>query len=269
MDDSGPCPVALDLLRILVSSRLYLPSLNIKDVINSYQDGLKGKGTSVPDAIKSMTKDALKKGFSAKAKELDGNTFIRNKSMVEVDLKTKLLISEMLQSQFRAEGLQLLDLVATSKIGGGSGGLQRYEVLITNNTKQLIHLELKQLVAPSITPVATADIPDQLTRMKKTLKMDQGSSYSHYYNVFNVKGISMLLRPKFAGNLGVTLADSSDHDNKEIIGFEAYTLGRLHASSVNAKDYSNAIDDMNSDKWEEDITAMSDIFTKRFNQLKK
>jgi hypothetical protein len=123
MDDSGPCPVALDLLRILVSSRLYLPSLDIKVVINSYEDGLKGKSASVPDVIQSMTKDALKKGFPAKNKELQGNTFVRKDGMIEVDAVTKINITNLLQNQYRAESLRVLDLVSSTKIGGGSGEL--------------------------------------------------------------------------------------------------------------------------------------------------
>jgi hypothetical protein len=246
-----------------------MPDLDIKNVLSSYQDGLKGKSVSVPDTIKSMTIDALKKGFPAKAKELQGNALVRKVGMEEVDPATKIFISDLIQNQFQTENLKVIDLVATSKISGGSGGLKRYEILITNNAKQLIHLELKQLAVPSIAPVAVNPIPDQLTRMKKTLQVDQGSGFSHYYNVFNIRSISMLLRPKFAGNIGITLSDSANHDNKQIISFEAYILGRIHAGSVDVTKYSKAIDTMGADQWEADVTALSEVFSKRYDQLKK
>lgn len=269
MDDSGPCPVAYDLLRILVSSRLYMPNINSQEIIKSYTDGLKGKNASTPNAIESMDKDANKAGMQIAAKKLQGNAFKRKSTMEEVGTNLKVQITSLLQSQFKNENLRVLDMVATSKIGGGSGGLQRYEVLITNSKNQLIHLELKELVAPSIVPVATAPIPDQTSRMKKTLQINQGENSSHYYNVFNIQGKSMLLRPKFSGNIGVTLADSSDKDNKEIINFEAYILGRIHANSVNVKDYAKALENMDSKNWEDDISAFTNLFNKKFNELKQ
>jgi hypothetical protein len=268
MDDSGPCPVAYDLLRMLVSSRLYNSNISAQDIIKSYSDGLKGKTASVPDPITSMTQDALQAGFQIAAKDLQGNAFKRKGAMTEVDSNIKGQITSLLQNQYRNEQLRVLDMVAYTKVGGGSGGLQRYEVLVSNAKKQLIRLELKELVTPSIAPVATATIPDQLTRMQKTLQLDQGAGFSHYYNVFNIQGKNMLLRPKFSGNLGVNLAASSDKDNTDIINFEAYILGRIHANTVNVKDYSSALDNMDANKWEEDIQAMTNLFNKKYNELK-
>lgn len=265
MDDSGPCPVVLDILRLLVSSRLYAPDLDIKKVVHAYQDGLLGHSMAIPDAIKSMTKDALKKGFPAKAKNLQGRAFLRVAGMNEVDPTTRDFISRVLQNQFSNEHLSVLDIVSTSKVGGGSGGLLRYEVLVTNNSQSLIHLELKQLVTPAIYPVATEVIPDQSTRLKRVLQMDQGTNFSHYYSVLNIKGLDMLLRPKFAGNVGFSLTDFSLSDNKEVINFEAYILGLLHAKTVQAKDYNALIDDISFDKWEEDIKALGDVFNHRFS----
>ena len=143
------------------------------------------------------------------------------------------------------------------------------EILISNTKKQLIQLELKELIAPSITSVATNTIPDQASRMNTSLRMDQGTSFSHYYNVFNIRGIDMLLRPKFTGNIGVTLSDSTDKSNTEIINYEAYVLGCLHASTVNLKNYSNALDSISADHWEEDISSMTDHFNEKFIELKK
>lgn len=269
MDDSGPCPVAYDLLRILVSSRLYISSISSQEIINSYIDGLKGKSATIPDVIKSMDKDAMKAGMQIAAKKLQGNTFKRKNTMEEVSTNLKVQITSLLQTYYKSETLRVLDMVATSKIGGGSGGLQRYEVLITNIHNQLIHLELKELVTPSIASVATAPIPEQATRINKTLAITQGDKSSHYYNVFNIQGKNMLLRPKFSGNQGVTLADSNNKDNKEIINFEAYILGRIHANSVNVNAYATALGSMDSKNWEDDISAFTALFNKRFNELKQ
>lgn len=269
MDDSGPCPVVLDLYRLMVTSRLYRSDIDVQEILKAYKDGLKGITPSFPSAIRSLSKDAQKAGFQISAKDLDKNIFKRKKAMNEVDSATKEQITNLLQAEFRVENLRVQDIVATTKVGGGSGGLQRYEVLITNSNKELIHLELKELLPPSIGPVARSPIPDQSSRLKKSLELTQGQAFSHYYNVVNLQGKIMLLRPKFGGNKGISLDDSSQKDNKEIINFEAYILGRIHASTVNVSGYSHALEDMDAKKWEDDITAMVNIFNNRFNELKK
>ena len=268
MDDSGPCPVAYDLLRMLVSSKLYMPNIDANEIIKSYIDGLTGKNAKIPSAIKSMDKDSSKAGMQISAKKLQGNAFKRKSSMQEVGTGLKEKITLLLESQYKKEKLRVLDVVATSKIGGGSSGLQRYEVLITNSQGQLIHLELKELVEPAIISVATASIPDQVHRIKKTLESHQGIKASRYYNVFNIQGKDMLLRPKFSGNQGITLADSSDKENEEIINFEAFILGRLHGNSINISAYTTALDKMDSKNWEDDINAFTTLFNKKYKELK-
>ena len=268
MDDSGPCPVAYDLLRMLVSTKLYMPNINANEIIKSYTAGLSGKNVKLPNAIKSMDNDATKKGKQISAKKIQGNVFKRKNSMEEVGSDLKVKITSLLQTQYKAENLRVLDMIATSKIGGGSSGLQRYEILISNSQNQLIHLELKELVAPSITSVATTAIPNQASRIKKTLKIILGEMSSHYYNVFKIQEKDMLLRPKFSGNQGIKLSDSSDKDNVEIINFEAYILGVIHSNTVNVSDYSRALDKMDSSDWEDDIKAFTILFNNKFNELK-
>lgn len=269
MDDSGPCPVILDFFRILVSSRLYMPKIDIHEIIESYLAGLKNKEASLPGPIKSMTLDALKKGHQIAAKDLQGNALKRKADISEVDPVIKTQITSLLQENYRSEDLRVLDVIGTSKVAGGSGGLQRYRVLITNTKQELIQLELKELTTPSIASVATAAIPDQSLRMERALQVSQGQGFSHYYNVFKIQGKSMLLRPKFSGNRGVRLADSSDHDNLQIINFEAYLLGRLHSGIANIKDYRQALDHLSTNHWEEDISAVTAFFNQKFSELKK
>src|SRR5438445_327991 len=114
-----------------------------------------------------------------------------------------------------AEGTQIIDILATTKVGGGSGGLQRYEVLIQNGAS-LLHLELKEQRQPAIYPIEM-DKPDTAQRIATTLLMDQGSTASVFYRVVQIGSTSMLLRPRFAGDVGVSLAKGSASDNKDII----------------------------------------------------
>lgn len=268
MDDSGPCPLAMDFFRFLVTSRLYMPSIESQTIIKSYIDGINGKTASVPAFIKSLSDDAIKSGVEINSKDLNGNLFKRKSSMSEVDSTTKVQLIQLLEGQYKAEELKVRDIVATIKASGGSAGLQRYQLLISNNIKQLIHLELKELSTPAIVSVATEIVPDQLSRMRKSLYIEHGQNYSHYYNVFNFQNKFMLLRPKFAGNIGVKLSNTSENDAKEIINYEAYILGRIHGGTVKRKDYSDALEKISHKNWEADISAVTNVFIKRFNELK-
>ena len=174
MDDAGPCPIAYDFLRLLVSSRLYSPKLDINKVIISYQDGLTGAVKSAPDYVKSLLKDSANLGETIDPKDLDssGKLLKRKKDSNEVDSSTRLIIIRDLQAFFTSkefvnDGIKVLDMFSTSKVGGGSGGLLRYEVLCSRADGELLHLELKELTTPAIAQVATDSIPDQKSRYRR------------------------------------------------------------------------------------------------------
>jgi len=268
MDDSGPCPVVYDILRLIVSSRLYLPGIDTQELLKSYTDGLTGKRATAPNAIDSMTKDALKAGLEISPKNLNGKLLKQKSEMNEVDTSTRAIITSQLQEAYKDENLIILDMLSTMKVGGGSGGLLRFEILITNDKKQMIHLELKELVTPSIAPVASTTIPDQGQRIQKTLEIVQGKEFSHYYNVLVIQDKKMLLRPKFSGNLRLSLSDFSDKVNLEIINFEAYVLGGIHANSVDVGSYLNMLNSISPKDWEDDISSFVNLFNKKFSELK-
>jgi hypothetical protein len=267
MDDAGPCPVAYDFLRFIVSSRLYLPNIDINAIYSAYEQGLLGRNIPMPMRIQDMLKQAASKGIAIEQKKLDGVKLKRKDLMMEVSRDERSLISDELESLFRNENLKVLDMVMTSKIGGGSGGLLRYEILcVTGN--QLIQLELKELVAPAIAVIATSAIPEQAERMKTALEINQGHMYSQYYNVLKMGGRSLLLRPKFSGNLGVDLSQSSPEENIQVILYEAFVLGRIHAETVQAGTYLSTLTGVTAKELEEDIVAFTTLFNKQYDLQK-
>lgn len=273
MDDFGPCPLAYDFLRLLVSSRLYLPKIDIEKIKNSYLIGLRKENLSAPLSIQTLASDSQKLGENIEPKKLDGNKFKRKTGMSEVTPAIYQTITSDLDAIFIKRGfvngdLKVMDIVSTTKIGGGSGGLLRYEVLCLRGNKDLIHLELKELTMPAIYPVATAAIPSQSERMTKALQFEQGNTYSPYYNVFLIGGKTMLLRPKFAGNSGITLTDSSDQDNTEIISYEAFILGRIHAASAEAT-YAEVMKNLSKNDLESDVKNFTSFLNKKYEQIKK
>jgi hypothetical protein len=262
LDDAGPCPVAFDLLRFMVSSKLYISNISNENILIAYKEGIQGNAIDIPLAIISLSDRALRKGIAINPSKLEGGKLKRDSRASEVGLNLRKSIESLI-------GLNILDIIATSKIGGGSGGLQRYEILVTNSNSEMILLELKELVEPSIAIVKTAQIPAQNQRIKKALTITQGYNYSHYYKVLTVNGKEMLLRPKFAGNKGIELSENSEKENEEIMLFEAYVLGRIHASSVNVKNYLTDLERMKASDWEADSDNLVQLFQKKYKLLRR
>lgn len=270
MDDSGPCPVALDLYRLMVSSRLYDPNTDLDKIIEAYTQGLKNKKFDMPSSISDLLKKGAKSGFVASDKKIKDGKIIRDPQMIEVTTSEKSQILKAIQAYGSAlsSKVQVLDMVSTSKIGGGSGGLLRYEVLLNNNG-EILQLEFKEEVKPSIYPVATS-IPKTGQRISETIAMAQGPKASKLYTVVQINKKDMMIRPRFSGNVGVTLDDSSKSENKDIIRFEAYTLGLIHSHSVKDSDgLAKLINSISSKSWENDVDLMANYFDRKYKQAKQ
>ena len=269
LDDSGPCPVTYELLRMLVSSKLYDPSLNIDALINAYKIGFSGQLLNVPSIINSLSETARTKGTGVNPKKIEGRKLKRNSETREVNPNLQILIQSLLESAYKSEELKLLDVVATTKIGGGSGGLQRYEILVTNKKNVLILLELKELTEPAIAVVKTSEIPRQDLRIKTSLSITQGQNFSHYYNVFDLEDKTMLLRPKFFGNQGINLKDFSTKENRDLMEYDTYILGKIHAQSVNSLSYLADLENMKMSDWESDVNSLTHFFIKKYDSLRR
>jgi len=270
IDDSGPCPVGLDLVRLMVSSSLAYSDINIDSILQAYLTGLQRKTYDTPSVVDDMSKKSQKKGTDVDSKKIDGKKIVRDENAEEVTpeerdaVKAALIVFQSVLSS----KTKVLDMISTRKTGGGSGGLLRYEVLLDNDGT-LLHLELKEEVTPSIYPVATSDIPPSANRILTTLKLDQDKP-SQYYAVVKVNDRDMFVRPRFDGNVGVNLTKQSDGDNKDLIYFEAYTLGLIHSRSVqDIPGWVQQLQYTSIDSLKNNVSAIAEHFQAKFSSLKK
>ncbi len=271
MDDFGPCPVAFDMFRLIVSSKIYDPTISIDKILKNYISGLNIEKKAPPKVLQKLLFSSLKKGFEVNPKKIGQNKFIRDAQMQAVDTATAAEIKTELSKKVKnlSNNFQIIDLVLTRKIGGGSGGLLRYEILIQDLNK-LLHLELKEETIPSIYPVATDKIPDTTNRIQSALNTEQGPAASGYYAVVNIGQRQMLVRPRFHGNIGITLNDFSAIETEDVIKYEAYILGQIHARTIkNVKSYLDQIQNVKISDLNQDATMMSAFFDKKFMSLKK
>jgi hypothetical protein len=277
-DDSGPCPIALDLYRLMVSSKLYDVTIDLSKLVSAYQLGITGNSYKPPTAVKDLVDKALDRGTTPSDKKVKNGRLVRTGEMTEVSAPEKMLITQTLNSVYigmfgqQNIGKLILDLVATRKAGGGSGGLLRYEVLIDNGDTPL-HLEFKELVLPAVYPVAPF-MPKTSERIANTIALLQGSNSSRYYRVVTLNGKEMLIRPRFAGNQGVNLDKQSAGDNRELIQYEAYVLGVIHSRSLDSDKkislatWSKMIDTVTAQDWDREVSLMTGYFGEKYKALK-
>jgi hypothetical protein len=270
-DDSGPCPVVLDLYRLMVSSRLYKERTKLNKLLEAYIAGLQGESYDIPAPVEEMFKKSRKKGITPNPDKVEGNKFIRKENITEVSADELAQLKAVVASfgASLAPEAKIIDAVSTRKIGGGSGGLLRYEVLVDNGGT-LLHLEFKEETVPSIYPAAAGTIPGTRERISATLSLTQGSGASPYYAVVKVSGKDMLIRPRFAGNVGVSLDKQSGPDNKDIIRYEAYVLGGIHSRSLHrTKEWKKLLLGIPGSAWENDVELMAQRFDLKFTELNR
>lgn len=269
-DDAGPCPAILDLFRFMVSARLFDKDIQLTPLMDAYLAGLQLQDYKMPPELKKLNEKSLKDGRAPRASKVKDNRLVRDDASTEPTAAEQNEIKKSLAylKPFLSTEPKILDIIATAKIGGGSGGLQRYEVLLEDK-KQLIHLEFKEQVMPAIYPVATEKLPSQLDRVMTTLANTQGANRSFYYNVVAVGGKTMLIRPRFDGNVGISLGKKANTEDKAIIRYEAYTLGVIHARSIaSIPSWAKALQGLSPKAWDQEVSAMVQQFESKFAELK-
>lgn len=270
LDDGGLCPVGLDFLRLAVSSNLALKDISIESFRAVYLKGLRGETYPMPDAVSELLIKSAKKGQGSSSKKIKDNKIVRDSETIEVSEKEKQGIALALTQlgYLLAPRAKLLDVVASRKTGGGSGGLIRYEVLIDKAGEKL-HLELKQQVRPAIYPVLLGDIPEVGQRISKGVLYTQGSGSSRFYVGLNVEGREMLMRPLFSGNKGLEIAEYPEAAARQIVYFEAYTLGQIHARSLSDKQvWIKKVEGLSLNSLTNDVTLLTNHFVEKFKALK-
>jgi hypothetical protein len=275
MDDFGPCPVVYDIYRLMVSSYLYNPNVNIEKIRDSYLLGLnqdiQAEQNLRPDQVKKLFEESKLRGLVPNPKKILQEQFIRTPEMSELSTSEKVQVKQILDQAGLglSSAFEMKDIISTSKVGGGSGGLLRFEILISDEGS-LIHIELKEEVRPSIYPVATSEIPDTSVRIKHALSIEQGPLASKLYSSVLLNGRHMLVRPQFYGNRGATLSGSANSEDEKLIDYEAYILGRLHTkNSQNISEYVKQIKNTSIQMLSEDTKNMAVVFETRFKEIKK
>lgn len=261
MDDAGPCPAVMDLLRFLLTAHLAESKVLPKDLVESYGEGVLGKPISAPKMVNTLLNRSRQAGMQA-----DPDGLIKGSPRLKRDGKAReVTVAERAELTALFHSLtpnwSVLDIYAREKVGGGSGGILRYEVLI-NGGSGLLHLELKGQPGPATAVVASSPVPPAEERIRRTVELEMGPQASPLYQVVKVSGQEMLLRPRFLGNMPVKL---SAGDKKTWLKYEAYILGQLHARTlVNPTRWAAALA---REAWGRDVQVLKSHFRQKFDDV--
>lgn len=260
MDDAGPCPVVMDLQRFYIAALFVLPEVDLYRITGMYVNGLLGEIRLAPQIVNKMLTKSVHRGPIVDPDDVQDGKLIRKKKGRELTPTEHAQIVTVIGGEF-----ELLDAYAFAKEGGGSDGIQRYNLLV-RHASEILNLELKGQVAPAVTTVAPVAVPATKERIATTLKMEQGDLVSPFYRVVQLAGQDYLLRPRFHGNVDAKIKGSTASELAELIQYEAYQLGRLHAQTV-GKGWAGRLV-ASQGELVADVRALEEFFIKKFQALK-
>jgi len=248
-DDGGIGYYAADLVRYLSSIEIMSPETFKENVITSYLEGLNGSSYQYSKkSLKILKKSIGKMKPSSKYVDFDNQKFSKRKSSsYDLDENTIDLLKDIVKHDYDAV---LLEAYGLLKYTGGSGGLNRFEVLIKQNSKtydnKIQWLEFKGIAPhPGNFPMTNFTNATLEQRYESNIILQQGKDALEHFKISSINGDQYLGCFRFSGNKSYDLEKISTKDLKKIVSDQLYTLGKLHAKSlskdVNSRNYAKQV----------------------------
>ncbi|MFL5815917.1 MAG: DUF2252 family protein [Bdellovibrionia bacterium] len=264
LDDFSQGPLYLDFLRFISAVKLRDDTISIKKLLKAYQKGLGGEDRDFSEATEKLLKKSEKKGLTVDPDLPD--------DAVALTAAEKARMKKWVQDTLGDE-FSFKDAYQRDREEGGSGGLQRLELLLASKAKahissDLVPVELKELTTPSTFPIQSGPIPSAEKRIEEGLDITLGRNASHVYRVVEWDGKKMLMRPRWDGNLSTKLKRFDDDEVEDVIKDEAYELGALHRKSATDREaYLKAFSEFSVSDWDEESDRVAKSIHKIFNDL--
>ncbi len=251
-DDFAYGPTILDPIRLLTSIKLSGFKVNkefIQEFLRVYKLGLKGESFEFSKNTRKIFKNALKESrLSPKKFDPISKKFLKKRepNFEMTDLEMKFFIDEF--SKFG----KVVDGYKYVKESGGSGGLDRYELLIERNN-EFVWLEVKHWdVAGFFTGSNLPSISNQ-ERLKAVLKYDQPEIKARIVE-FNDK--EFFVREINDSHLSLTIDDLDEAELRAMFLDEAYALGQFHRTFGAQKSYLDELDQLKNGKIKDIVESL-------------
>lgn len=216
LDDSAPCNVNTDTLRLLVAHRLLFSDLNSSLWVENYEKGLRGEEKSLPPELARLRDQSLAQGRSLSNKY--------QKSWDSRSCREDLVSASEEDTAFLRQyssGGTLVFACTRTKDTGGSAGLRRIIGFFLSPDLEV--REFKPLKTPAPLYDQTLSISGRSAIFRDALRI--------FFR--DIPDVSLQLTSRgpyqkrllIAGNVSVEIKNGL---SREIAYHEAFTLGKLH-----------------------------------------
>lgn len=244
-DDNAKAPLVTDVISMLAALRTYDRTAPPAELLAAYRNGLGDSPMEMPAVLKKLRDKAIKDGRRPKDSAFESFLGMADKDKLKrvegsrnlTDTEQAAITAAIEKIYGASDGVKIKDAFHMKRDGGGSGDLERFRVLVKFDSETGIDskrqiIELKRLVNPGLEPVASGPIPSASQRIAQSLRLAFGTDASRLYAVDSVLDMDMFFRPRWDGNIGITIAEFGKTDQKSILAYEAWTLGQLHRRSA-------------------------------------
>ncbi len=220
LDDSGLCPLPLDALRYFSSLHFFsLSNAQIQELISYYIAHLEGT-PNVPDMPESLVEDLEKKRLKNLKKFTLDNHFILDDEVIATSDEIKTQVTQVVTKKFL--NLKVYDVAAYLKENGGSGGLNRYWVLIENQESQFDIIELKQRASPATLFSTTSQTPLELESLAKNI----WGELPVYFEELELNGMNYQVRSRTKEDINLSKVDASQRE--AVLKIQVAFIARHH-----------------------------------------
>ncbi|NOT79286.1 MAG: DUF2252 family protein [Bacteriovoracaceae bacterium] len=254
-DDLSEGPMIFDVIRLLTSIRLSGQKVDesfVAKFMTRYKEGLKGKKENYSDVTMRFFKESKKSDSRISTSKIN----VKKKKFVKKREPSFDMTSEEIESwkELIVPNGKLVDQYKYVKESGGSGGLDRFELLIENNG-QLIWVEAKEWEVPGINAGLKTKPPTYVKRLEHVLKYDQPDlpSFTIKYNdkIFFIREIN-------ESHVGLTIDGLSKKEKKEMFLDEAYALGFFHRQFGSTDSYIDELKKASDEAISEHVEKIKD-----------
>jgi hypothetical protein len=253
-DDLSEGHTVIDVIRLLTSMKLSGYDVDkkfIKEFMQRYLEGIKGEKENFSEATMRFFKTAKKvKRIDKKKIDVTAKTFLKKREpsfdMTEKEIKAW----EKIMTPYGT----VVDQYKYVKESGGSGGLDRFELLIEKDG-ELIWVEAKEWDVPGINAGLNTTPPTYQKRIEYVHRYDQPEfpSQTAKYN-----GKTFFLREINDSHTGLSLDEIKKNEMKDLYLDEAYALGDFHRTFDASKEYISDIKNLKAGSIEDAVLKVYD-----------
>lgn len=221
LDDSGHCPVGLDILRYFSALRLTISNEQvIQRLAEVFVQTVEGR--EIEDF--SFSKPNLRKQNTQNIKKYTSHgQILEKKNLILLEKSEKQRLIKVLAPQFSQ--FNILDIARYEKNDGGSAGLDRYWLIVEKDSHQEL-VELKQLTTPAVSWSGVVQNFDQ----RQTPSFIWGESPDYYGHVL-LDGKLFMTRTR--ADDYIDLAELSIDEQFKLLSYQVQLLASFHRTSLN------------------------------------